>query len=248
MMEYLGDEVEKGKGSFEMATMDRDRGQRLRLIRKNIGESQTEFGVRFGKTGPAISNYERGRLPEDEILKNLYEMGYSIDWLLSGEGQMRRDDRECKQPEELCTALFEGLGDGLLIVQDGVYKFVNKAFERITGYPAAELVGRPAGNHAAPDEKERIRRIHERYTFSGQLPEHDRFSFLCKDGSRKDVKACYASIQYGGKPAILTIVREDFNVRLTRANIGDIDSSLNQDEQKLVRVLKALLAEMVKSE
>jgi transcriptional regulator with XRE-family HTH domain len=76
-----------------MATLDNERGKRLRLIRKSFGETQAEFGSRFAKTGPAVSNYERGRLPEDEILKALFQMGFSIDWLLSGEGSMHRYGR-----------------------------------------------------------------------------------------------------------------------------------------------------------
>ena len=82
-----------------MATLDYERGKRLRLIRKSFGETQAEFGARFDKTGPAVSNYERGRLPEDEILKALFQMGFSIDWLLSGEGSMHRYGRPVDRPD-----------------------------------------------------------------------------------------------------------------------------------------------------
>jgi transcriptional regulator with XRE-family HTH domain len=127
-----------------MATLDRARGRRFRQIRKSLGMNQREFGDRFGKTGPAVSNYESDRLPEDKILKKIYDMGFSIDWLISGEGQMRRGAGES---EEMCSSLLGGTKEGLVLAQDGVHKFVDKALEQITGYPAEERIGHEAGLH-----------------------------------------------------------------------------------------------------
>ena len=226
-----------------MARRDRERGRHLRDIRKSLGENQGDFGKRFGKTGPAVSNYETGRLPEDKMLKAIYDMGFSIDWLISGEGRMRRGTGES---EDVCSSLLEGVGDGLMIVQDGIYKFVNRALERITGYAVDELIGHHAGLHAIPEERARIGRLFAMFAQGNALPEHDVFTIQCKDGTVKNVKICYSTVHYGGKPAILGIVRDTIAERQGKSEFGDLDVSLTRQERKLVRVLKVLLLEMLK--
>ena len=231
-----------------MATMDRERGKRLRLIRKNLGENQIEFGIRFDKTGPAISNYERGRLPEDEILKSLHDMGFSIDWLLSGEGYMHRRLNTLSIQDEFYETVLESFVNGVTIVQDGVHKYVNRVMEEIMGCSRDELIGEPYESRAIPSEKERISRIDQKYIDGKSLPDHDMFTIRGQDGETKDVKASYVSIEFQGKPAIFAIVREAPDGENTMGDISNGDSSLDREERKMVKILKTLMAEMIREE
>ena len=47
------------------------------------------------------------------------------------------------ESEEKYSTLIEQLKDGVLIVQDGVLQFANRAFEKITGYTVKEKLGQP---------------------------------------------------------------------------------------------------------
>jgi PAS domain S-box-containing protein len=228
-----------------MATMDGERGKRLRSIRKHLGDKQALFGERFGITGSAVSLYEKGRLPEDEILKELYKLGYSIDWLISGEGHMRLDEDWSEQTEELFKAALNHFEDGVTIFQDGEHKFANKSLQRIMGYTPEDFTGGNFDAHAVPEEKERLKRVYKRFMAGEELPEQDVLTIRSKDGAIKDVKVNYTSIQYGGKPAILGIVRDSQSGQ-TRRSLDDIDSSLTREERMFVRVFKALMKEMVK--
>ena len=228
-----------------MATMDGERGKRLRSIRKHLGDKQAQFGERFGITGSAVSLYEKGRLPEDEILKELYKLGYSIDWLISGEGHMRLYEDGSGQSEELLKTALNHFEDGVTIVQDGEHKFANKSLQRIMGYTNEDFIGGNYDAHAVPEEKERIKRIYQRYMAGEELPEQDVLTIRAKDGVIKDVKVYYTSVQYGGKPAILGIVRNSQRGQTKRGS-DDIDSSLTREERMFVRVFKALMKEMVK--
>ena len=67
-------------------------------IRKSLSESQAQFGQRFERSASAISLYEKGRLPDDIVLTKLSEMGFSIDWLLTGQGDMKRDGQRPAYP------------------------------------------------------------------------------------------------------------------------------------------------------
>lgn len=63
-------------------------GKRLRQVRRELGLNQTEMGKLLHKKQRAVSYYEQGRLPDQKALKILYSLGFSIDWLLTGEGKM----------------------------------------------------------------------------------------------------------------------------------------------------------------
>ncbi|MGR0183402.1 helix-turn-helix domain-containing protein [Azospirillum aestuarii] len=66
-------------------------GERLVAIRKALGETQKAMGERMGvgtNTWPVLER--EGRLPKAETLTKLAETGFSIDWLVTGEGTMMR--------------------------------------------------------------------------------------------------------------------------------------------------------------
>ncbi|UCE20053.1 MAG: PAS domain S-box protein [Gemmatimonadota bacterium] len=231
-----------------MATLDKERGERLVKIRKSLGENQVEFGTRFGKTGPAICNYEKGRLPEDEILKKLCEMGFSLDWLLTGEGQMYQGVDTSGQPDEHFTAFLNRFEDGVTVIQDGAHKFFNKALKRIMGYTNEDMLDKTYDTHAFPAEKERIRQIYQGYTMGGELPEQGTFAIRCKDGTIKDLRAFFTSIQYGAKPAILAVVRDGSQQRGAKGDIDTFNLRQTSEERKLARVLTTLLKELIREE
>lgn len=84
-------------------------GERLKAIRDSFGDSQRSMSKRLA-LGPNVwALYEReGRLPSDDALRALASLGFSIDWLVTGDGAMRAKThrgRSTEQPgKELDTA------------------------------------------------------------------------------------------------------------------------------------------------
>jgi len=66
-------------------------GQRLIEIRKNLGVTQKEFAERLGVSLGSVQGYEYGKIPKGEVLKSLLDLGYDVNWLLSGQGHMKRN-------------------------------------------------------------------------------------------------------------------------------------------------------------
>lgn len=64
--------------------------QRLKLLRKKLGFTQTGFGTSLGKTMRTIQDYEAGkRTITGDILLKLNELyNVNISWLRTGEGEM----------------------------------------------------------------------------------------------------------------------------------------------------------------
>lgn len=66
---------------------------RLEAIRKELGNlSQKGASEVFGLGENTWAVYERrSKLPQDDVLEKLSERGFSIDWLISGDGSMKRN-------------------------------------------------------------------------------------------------------------------------------------------------------------
>lgn len=63
---------------------------RIRLVRKALGLTQTEFGERLGIKGNTVTGYESGiRTPSDAMLISICrEFNVNETWLRTGEGDM----------------------------------------------------------------------------------------------------------------------------------------------------------------
>lgn len=64
--------------------------ERIRMLRKELGLSQTEFGKKIGVTRSVISNIELGLVPPTEVILNAIAGVFyvNIDWIRTGEGEM----------------------------------------------------------------------------------------------------------------------------------------------------------------
>lgn len=69
----------------------KDIGQRFIEIRKNLGMTQKEFADRLGVSSGALQGYEYGKIPKGEVMHKLFEMGFDLNWLVSGRGRMYID-------------------------------------------------------------------------------------------------------------------------------------------------------------
>ena len=83
-------------------------GRRLRFIRQQLGETQTNFGARFQLKRDDIANYERGLAePPASLMGGLDRLGYSIRWLVSGNGYAREVDILRQRCKDLSRELIE---------------------------------------------------------------------------------------------------------------------------------------------
>ena len=71
-------------------------GERVKLIRRDMGLSQAEFGGRFGFSRGQIYSVEAGKSTAslDFLCKLAEEYGVNYDWLITGVGEMKGEERE----------------------------------------------------------------------------------------------------------------------------------------------------------
>jgi transcriptional regulator with XRE-family HTH domain len=86
-------QILRKKGFVEFST-------RLRQLRKSLSLSQTDFASKIGIPRTSLINYEKGTSnPSANFLAQIKKFGVSIDWFVSGQGEMLTNLPEKPQQE-----------------------------------------------------------------------------------------------------------------------------------------------------
>jgi len=95
----------------------------------------------------------------------------------------RLAERAIERSEQQFRRLIENATDLIATVGvDGTFAYATPSFERILGYPPAELVGRNAFDLLHPDDADRVRQLFDE-AVTGETPRHAEYRYRHKDGS-----------------------------------------------------------------
>jgi PAS domain S-box-containing protein len=122
--------------------------------------------------------------------------------------ERKRREREREEERQKYTTLVEQSRDGVVIVQDGEYVFVNERFCEITGRDREALLGRPFEEAMVPGDRELVRERYERRVAGETPPRNYDVGLLGPDGERVDVELAVSRITHEGEPATMATFRE----------------------------------------
>lgn len=90
--------------------------ERIKIVREALGESQKDMAKAIGISLPALQGYEAGKsFPGGKVLESLVKRGFNANWLLTGEGEMKRGEGTYPLVEGIKTADATGeLGVGFV--------------------------------------------------------------------------------------------------------------------------------------
>ncbi|MFC1886695.1 PAS domain S-box protein, partial [Thermodesulfobacteriota bacterium] len=127
--------------------------------------------------------------------------------------------------EATCSILVAHAQDGIAIVQDDAFQFVNPAMESISGYSVEELKQMKLMNIIASEDKKGSVEQYGSRISDQPIPAYYRSKFKRKDGAFCDVEVSDARIQYRGRPAAMSIVR---NITARK----QVEEALRKSEKK----------------
>lgn len=125
-------------------------------------------------------------------------------------------------PDEAAYRLaFENGLEGIVLAQDGVFKLVNPAVERISGYSREELLSAPFLRVVHPgDHAQTIERYHRR--LRGDLNDRSMtLRILRKDGTVVWVDAHSQPVDWHGRPAVLVFLADVTEREVDRRRAAD---------------------------
>jgi len=134
-----------------------------------------------------------------KIIPTVFEDGaQGITIILEDISRQKLADSALRVSEERFRLMAENIRDGLIINENEKTVYVNRRVEEIFGYSREELVSLSPSDLAAPEEKERIQLMIEKYRSSRNVPTDFTFWIVRKDGQRRFIYNRITTIEFSG--------------------------------------------------
>ena len=124
------------------------------------------------------------------------------------ETERKRMEEVLRESEAKYSALVENSRDGIVILQDGVMKFVNTASLEIVGYTPEELLGIDFLKMVTPEDREMVMKRYADRMAGKEVPSIYEIALIRKDGITVPVEVNATFINYEGRPADLVVIRD----------------------------------------
>jgi PAS domain S-box-containing protein len=108
-----------------------------------------------------------------------------------------------RESEAKFRALTESIPAAIFIVQDGTFRYVNPAFEAVSGYLFEEIEGKSYLDIIHPDFRELVKLTNEGRMKGDTVPSRYGFKIVTKNGTEKWIDNSATVILYENRPAVL---------------------------------------------
>jgi PAS domain S-box-containing protein len=138
------------------------------------------------------------------------DIGNVIDFVgISKDITDRKKAREALQESEnRYRTVIENAGEGIVVAQDGMLRFVNSQHTSVTGRSQEESMSRPFVEFVHPDDRQRVAEAHTERLRGGQVPSVSEFRIIDKSGRIRWLENNGVLIEWNGKPASLNFLRD----------------------------------------
>lgn len=120
----------------------------------------------------------------------------------------KQADEALRESEAKYSALVEKSVDGIVMVQDGVLKFVSPISLKLTGYRPEELIGTDFMKMVTPESWVLVAKRYADRLSEKDVPNLYEISLHRKDGTTVPVEVNATLINYQGRPADLILIRD----------------------------------------
>jgi PAS domain S-box-containing protein len=117
-------------------------------------------------------------------------------------------ERELQTQQRKYATLVEQSHDGVVIITDGRFAYVNRQVEQLTGRSAADLVGTPFQTVAAPHQQDRLLDRYRARIRGEDVESRYDIDIRHPDGSSRAVSVQASTIDYRGETAVLATLRD----------------------------------------
>jgi PAS domain S-box-containing protein len=178
-------------------------------------ETRTHIRDEIATTGKVHNVPVRLRTKSGEIRDAIYS---AAEVFLGGVPHViaqALDITERKQAEEALRTsearyrlLVENANEAILVVQDGMLKFVNRMTAELSGYSEQELTSRPFLEFIPPDDRGMVVERHLKRLKGNASQSRYAFRLVTRDGSIKWVEIGAVLIDWEGRPATLNFLTD----------------------------------------
>lgn len=159
-------------------------------------------------------------ITKEQLRRELDKLRKQITRYRKVEAAHEKKKQSLQDYEEKYRNLVEKANDGIAIIQDRVFRYVNPRLAEIAGYSVKEIIGKPFANYIHPDELPKVEERHKRRLAGEEVPSIYESAVKSKDGRRVIVEFNASQSSYLGKPTTFVFVR-DISERKKEEKIRD---------------------------
>jgi PAS domain S-box-containing protein len=202
MTGYTKEEMDSVFGPDYIVPEDRGKFNeimRRRLAGENINYIQNTSLIRKDK---ALVNVEMS------AVDLIYEGVPSTYVTIRDMSERNKILKELRESEEKYRKLIEQAHDGIIITQNGKFRFVNPALCGMLEYSVDEVIDKPFLDVVAPEYHQKLRELHQRRMQGDTFDLIYNAEAITKSGKRVKLELNTAMIEYEGNPASFVILRD----------------------------------------
>lgn len=155
-----------------------------------------------------------GIITQTDIIRNL-----RADYVALLENLLKEKSMALIESEIKYRTLVEQSLEGIMIIQEGLIKFVNPALLKILNYENEEMVGTDILRFLYPEDRELLSKSLNNLSDSQKAESMLELRMMHKTGEEIYIEILSTQIQYGGKPAILATLRDITERKKTEAEL-----------------------------
>ncbi|HPC32959.1 MAG TPA: PAS domain S-box protein [Syntrophales bacterium] len=168
---------------------------------------------RLAATAVKIGNGElaarSGLVYRDDELGSLSRTIDTMAADLEAGAEVRRESQELlRRSEEKYRLVVENVEQAILVVQDGIIRFVNRAGALIIGLEPAELTGKAITEYIHPEDRGPVLEKHRQRLQGATLPSKYPFRILNRQGETRWLEISAVLINWEGKAASLNFLTD----------------------------------------
>ncbi len=138
------------------------------------------------------------------------------------------NERLIRSAEERNRLLIDSLQEGLFVIQEGKFTFLNNAIVRIVDYTVGELLGEDFLKVIAPADREMVRENHIKRTRGEYSPSSYEATLLKKDGKTTVPVILSVTLSvFNGRPAVVGTAKDITDIKATQEAVRESERRLN---------------------
>ncbi|MDD2654932.1 MAG: PAS domain S-box protein [Candidatus Omnitrophica bacterium] len=146
-----------------------------------------------------------------------------------------RVEEELRESEAKYSTLVEQAKDGVFIVQQGIFRFANKAMIDITGYSFEEILGMRFLDMVAPESRLIIGEKYKLGMADQRSTTFCEFKLKCKNGEVREVELSDNVIQYKGMVGEMGILRDITERKKSEIELRKAYVELEEAQEMLIQ-------------
>ena len=149
-----------------------------------------------------------GDKTKEQLIHEVLELSQRIADMESSEIKRKRVQEALKESEKKYATIIEKSNDGIVILQDGAFKYINPKMVEIAHFDVKDLLGKSFIDFVAPNFKDLVLRRYQKRISGESVPEKYEIEIITREGRTIPVEISPSLIEYDGKPADMAIIRD----------------------------------------